>query len=308
MRQLGTGGWVKYGWGTDLKDKRDSGEELVIKFETNLTPNNISPLEAAIIAVNDIITNYPPPYTLMCSGGCDSQTMIWAWHISNVKFNIVSIRYISNGIYFNEHDHNTLVLFSKINEFTVTYLDFDIIHFLENDLHEVAIANECSSPQICTHIQFSKLIQAGTILFSGNVLYHIQNHNTISDALLGLHRYAISVTNQTRAVIPFFLLHNPIFARSFDISTDTTKNISIADLYIKAKFPIIEPIQKFTGFEKVKEFYDKYSYRVTTNEKLKYLSKRSRRVFDLLFRYPYQSLDNYEAFSMPSENLKRVKI
>lgn len=283
MKSFGINNWIKYGWGEDMNDTKSSNDELYIDF-SNHTKSNLTPNEAAIETVNEIVRSYPAPYTLMCSGGLDSQAMMYSWYISNQPFNIVSVRYKSEDIFFNEHDLIELDIFAKKLKLEITYKDFDILSFLENDLPLVVKDNECDSPQICTHIKMTEFIKKGTILFSGNIIHC--GFPVINNTMLGMHRYAMLNFTPERKIIPFFLLHNPNLAFAFD--KNCKSNIHKTEYYYDfLNIPIVIPPDKYTGFEKVKDYYDKYHGRVSSATRLKYIDKPSRRVFDLLFRHPY---------------------
>lgn len=292
MRSFGANNWIKYGWGPNLEDKF-CNEPLVIDLSSYMEPEQpISPIDAAVNAVHKIAETYPAPYTLMSSGGVDSQCMIWAWHLSGVPFNVTSVRYVSEGVWFNEHDLVQLAEFSDMHKILVKYLDFDIINFLENDLPAVATTYDCDSPQLSTHIKMTELVSEGTILFGGNYIH--PNGTMCSNTLLGLQRYADSINDPNRAVIPFFLLHDPVLAYSFLPLHIAEKNSfhcieETSVIYQRAGFPVIPQSQKFNGFEQVKIHYDddKYNVRISPKTRLQYCKHPSKRKFDLLFRYPY---------------------
>jgi hypothetical protein len=282
MWEMGHNNWIKYGWGPELSSDYSRGKELRIDFTNFNNPEKIlSPSEAAIDAVNKIAANYPEPYTLMCSGGVDSQTMILSWLASGIPFEIMSVRYISENIFFNEHDLRTLPDLAKLHGLTINYQDLDIVSFLENDLDKSNNETDFGSPQFATHAKFSDFVSSGTILYSGNVLG--PNYAQITYYGLSLHRHAINIETEYKKIIPFFLLHTPDLAYSF------LNNPKIQDPHI---FPIqYTPVKKFNGFEKIKKYYDKYFDRITVAQKLKAVNysniKASGSVFDLLFRYPH---------------------
>ena len=292
MWVMGSDNWIKYGWGDELSSDWTPNIPLVIdctSFDTtNLTNDAIT---AATEAVIEITKTYPGPYTLMCSGGIDSQSMIWSWHKAGVDFNIVSVRYISDGIFFNDYDLVQLDEFCTKYGFTIQYKDFDLINFLEVDLPDVAIKYDCDSPQISTHIQMSRMIDTGTVLYSGNFLQPIGI--LLGYTLLGLHRYAESNPVPIK-VIPYFFLHTAKLAHAFlntwhDLYTPNAANMP-EKVYKAAGFPVISQNGKFNGFEKIKKYYDndKYRERVKPIDRLRFATKNSKRTFDLLFRYPYE--------------------
>jgi hypothetical protein len=289
MYRFGHNDWVKYGWGPDLLKTFTRGDHLNIDFTNDgIFPREMSSLDAAKYTVDVITKNYPAPYNLMCSGGTDSQVMLWAWKISGVPFNLISIRYVTNGVWYNDFDLVKLIDFAKTHNIEINFLDFDVINFVENDLFDVAKKFECDSPQISTYIQMSELIQEGTILFSGNFVFYTPS---MGYSHLGLQHYDVWLEkNTSKRLIPFFLLHTPELGYSFrlrDNSVVKQMRQHIKDnLYLENGYPIIIPEDKFTGFEKIKEYYDQFQNRVTAKTRFIYSNMDSPRVFDLLFRYP----------------------
>jgi hypothetical protein len=286
MWSLGHANWIKYGWGKTFENSQQNHNTVHIDYRDYIPAvEKISTIDAAFLTIDLITKTYPAPYTLMCSGGEDSQAMLWAWKLSGVPFKVVSIRYVSSGIFFNEHDLATLYQFVEKNKIDVQYYDFDIIDFLENDHHNIATKFSCGSPQISTYIKMTELVKIGTILFSGNFIVDTDQTNlgVINWIHLSMHRYSIFLkeTNATRQLIPFFFLHHPKLAYGF-----LPRTPSKFDRYKKNGFEII-PIKKQNGFERVKEYYDQYKDRISAQDRLKYANMLSKRVMDLLFRYPY---------------------
>jgi hypothetical protein len=268
---------------TKVQDKNDY---LVMDFRSNQA--KMSPLDAGIYTVNHIIKNYPPPYTLMLSGGIDSQSMLWAWHKSGHKFDTLSVRYNSN---MNDHDLKTLEEFSSRHQIPITFKDFDLLEFLEKEHDSWANAYDCSSPQICTYMKIASMITSGTRIFSGNF---ITNKVFLNYAILGIERYA-RITNTP--IIGFFFLETPELAYSFK---DIFNQIKLKDPYLRrlecylnAQYPVIAQEDKYTGFEEIKNYYDQhYSHLVTVKHKLEVSKNPSRRTFDLLLRHPYEKKFN----------------
>lgn len=278
MFQFGADNWIKYGWGPELKDDWYKDAPLVIDFTNSDKPIEKMPaLRAARKSIDHIVANYPAPYTLMCSGGVDSQAMLWAWHTSGHPFSVVSIKYVTDGVWYNNHDLVTLELFTKRHNIPVTYREFDVIDFLENgELQKYAKEYDCHSPQICTFIKMVDQIQEGTALFAGN---HISPYYAgLNYTILGLQRYA-SQTDFPK-VIPSFLTFTPELAYSM-----IHANLSVGskdEFYTVSGLPVVSS-RKLTGFEILKEYYD--STFVSPAVKLRCMSKASSRPFDLLFRY-----------------------
>lgn len=298
MEGLGANDWIKYGWSTKLSSEFTPGEPLVVDCSNYISIDYPTALDAAIQTVHTIVREYPAPYTLMCSGGVDSQAMLWAWHKSGQPYTVLSVKYISDSIWFNQHDISTLVQFSELHSIPITYAEFDVIEFLENNLSAVATINECDSPQICTHIQMTNLVPEGTAIFSGNYM-SLEFQIPLTYTLLGMHRYArqLKETSKLR-VVPFFFLHTPELSHSFKKpSTNHTGYLYKCDIYSYNGFPVIAQSKKYTGFEQLKEYYDRFSDRVSRKARIVYSEKPSNRVFDLLFRYPYHTTGKSQALS-----------
>jgi hypothetical protein len=287
MWSLGCDDWIKYGWGRKLSKEWSRSDALC--FSINKPNHNTTAIDAGINAVRKITETYRGPYFLMCSGGVDSQAMIWAWLLSGVPFEVISIQYWSDNIFFNDYDLECLDEFSAAHKFRINYKTFDLIPFLENELTEVALNNDCDSPQINTYIKMTDLVDNGTILFSGNILSSV-NSPPVNYTLLGLHRFALRLP-PTRQIIPFFFLHDPILATSF---TPVDK-APMSYIYQNSGYPVIPQPAKFNGFEKIKKYYDKYITRVLPLDRLKFSSKASSRAFDLLFRYPFEGTGKCKA-------------
>jgi hypothetical protein len=269
--------WVKF----EENDKR-------VTLDFNHTHSPVTPLEAGNEAIKFIQANYPPPYNLLVSGGIDSQAMLYLWMKSGVEFNVISYQYNDE---FNAHDLVQLKEFSSLHNIKVEYRDLDLLAFLQNEYHDYATRYRCTSPQICTHMKMTEGLE-GTSIFSGNFI-HSQTA-FITDALLGLHRYGVK-TN--KPIIPFFFLETPEFAYSFQpihnqYEYDLTNSYAVkVQAYHQAGFPVIAQSEKFTGFEKVKDYYDlHFKDQVTVQQRIEFSNKPSKRTFDLLLRYPYEKL------------------
>lgn len=276
--------WVKLGWGKDCSPDPAVNSTFCVNLSGMITTER-SLLEVSSKCIKKIAEEYPGPYYLFASGGVDSQSMIWCWMNSGVPFTVVSFRYIHDGVWYNEHDLEQLEQFSSKYNIPIQYKDFDTIEFVENDLYSYATKYQCTSPQICTHMKMSEEITDGTIIFSGNFSAHSYYDYTI----FGIKRYA---DISGRSIIPFFFLHdaelagviNKVDAQKAQAVVSDTYQMKIETLR-KAEVPVIPQTRKYTGFEKIKEYYDKQKERVTAQERIKFSSMPSKRVFDILFRY-----------------------
>lgn len=280
--------WTKEYWDSSGPEKT-----FVIDF-TNLVFSDRLPVVIALDVVRNIATEYPRPYNLFVSGGVDSQSMLWAWHNTNINFKAFFVRYKTNDHYYNDHDYQTLLEFSKKYNIKIEFLDFDVINFLESDLLSYAIKYQCTSPQICTYMKMSELVKGGTIIFSGS--YLDSTVSSLDYTIYGTERYGF-ISN--RNVISRFLLHEKELAGSFLILYKKYCHLSIDPyelkclVYHRSGFPVIPQKEKYTGFEYIKKYYDSQQNLVSIDEIEEAKNKPSQRVFDIVFRYRLEKLVKY---------------
>lgn len=262
-------------------------EDTVVVNMAVSSSHSMAPLEAAVYTVHEIVQSYPPPYTLMLSGGIDSQAMAYAWKQSGVEFQSVSVKYNND---MNSHDLESLTEFSQLHDIPIQYINFDLLTFLSDEYDHWASSYNCASPCICAYMKMSEEIKDGTVIFSGNFLSNTSTTQHILDyTILGLYRYA---KQSTKSVVPFFFIETPELAYSFLPYTELVGGDGYdfkSNMYRLAGFPIIPQPQKYSGFEKVKDYYDlHYSHLQSVKDKLQFAGKRSKRTFDQLLRYPYE--------------------
>lgn len=326
MYCLGHDDWFKYGWGPNLNRTYTSDDILYVKlFSDNYNFKFYPTIVAGLDAIKKITETYPAPYHLMCSGGADSQAMVWLWYLSGVPFTINMVKYITDGRWYNRDDIVNLYQFCETYDIPQPIEhEFDVIGFLESPNYgELLSKFACYSPQVCTHIKFSELIENGTLLYSGNCLEYqgeLQNGVMILNkpgwVVKGLHRYAseINDTNDTKKIIPFFFLHTPELAFSIpsklkdmvkslefdrpltdglDKKSLTPKEASLLhyidkiNLYRMSGLPIIPQAIKMTGFEKIKDYYELKKLNIPPKVKLQAaaLPKNPMTNFDFYFRF-----------------------
>lgn len=270
---------------------------------------DMQPLQAAYFTIDYIKKKYPPPYTLMLSGGVDSQAMLYAWHTSNTAYQTFSGVYNNN---LNENDLITLRQFSSDHDISINYVDIDMLHFLEFEHENYVFEYRCGSPHMTAFMKMMEKIKEGTVILSGN---YIQYNNPyflpISQNNFALYRFAIK---KQKHVVPFFFCETQELACSFYKDFSYENEASRRDsgngrdkeyyekvlLYQRHNFPVIPQNTKLTGFELIKDYYDqKFNHKVTVKDKLvRHNKQNSKRVFDLLLRNKYEALFSIDKYKI----------
>lgn len=265
-------------------------------------------LKAAHDTIRCIVQNYPPPYTLMLSGGIDSQAMLFAWHTSDVPFKTFSAVY-NNGL--NENDLCTLREFSEKHSININFINFDLLSFLQNEHVNYVHKYRCGSPHMTTFMKLSELITEGTTILSGNFMPN-NIRLPISKNNFGLYRFS---KLENKPMVPFFFCETQELAFAFKLKTEMVKQHSVkkaqlvtdtdelgyllrTQRYLDNNFPVIPQKHKMTGFELVKDYYDEhFRHLITPRDKMMINGRQhSKRTFDLLLRNKYEFLFNSDKF------------
>lgn len=275
--------WIKTSY-TELQDKK------IYTFDCRSDePVNVSSLEASHLCIQKIIQDYPPPYTLYLSGGVDSQAMLYAWHTSGVPYKTFSARFEND---FNNYDLQELETFAKCYNIDINYQTVPVLDFFENEHSSYANEYWCGSPQITYHMKLLSMTTEGTCIMSGELLTKstgrtgLPHHNNMA-----LFHYRNKIKPN---LIPFFFFYTKELAHS---CTPQDKRVMFPTeyhlkcyLYHINGFPVISQNQKYTGFEKIKEYYDTYTPRIiTARDRIFKAKNRSTRNFDVLYRNRYES-------------------
>jgi len=261
-------------------------------------PINVLPITATLEAIEYIQKNYPAPYTLMLSGGVDSQAMLYAWIISKCPFSTFSGRYNNNA---NNEDLKTLDVFAKNYDIDINYTDVDILNFFQTDYIDYVNRYRCGSPHMLTFIKMSEMIKDGTVIMSGNFCIQDGPGKPIVDQNnFALYRYSLQTK---RPMVPFFFTETRnlyysfygqerkfISLKTFNYNDPYDLYMNKVNIYQRHGFPVIAQNNKMTGFESIKDYYDEnFSHLVTPQDKLlRTYRQRSRRTFDLLLRNKYE--------------------
>ena len=277
--------WFKVGR-KKLPNKNSRLNELVISLPESGYEIR-SPMTVAIDTCIQVSRKFAGPYTLLVSGGVDSQAMMLAWKYSGIPFKAVHYRY---GQYNNE-DTTSLLQFALIQNIPIEIRSFDVIKYINSTQYiDDAIKFDCVSPHILTYMKFISN-HAETCVLSGNFI--LSGNAGLNWTILGLHRYRLL---EKPNLVPFFFFDNPHIASMFAGSEYTDPDAHLnkrvngdawysqkCDILKRAGFDVIPQRTKLTGFECIKSFYDDST--VPGRTRIKYSNMPSKRPFDLLYRY-----------------------
>lgn len=272
--------WFKTGWQT-LPSSNHRLNPLNIDITCPDRKKFANSTECVLDAVHQITKTHSPPYTLLVSGGTDSQAMLYAWKLSGVPFRAVHYSYCD----LNVHDRVTLRQFSARERIPIERANFDALNFIRSEeLVEYAKRFDCVSPQLLTYI---KMIQqhTETVIMSGN--FFNGSDLGINYTLLSLDRYRQSSKTN---FVPFFFCSTPSLTYITDYIDSSNGYHDRTDLY---KFKnsvynsfgaqIIPQEKAYTGFELIKDICD--DMEVPPSLQVKYKDKDSKRAFDIFYRY-----------------------
>jgi hypothetical protein len=256
----------------------------IVDWKLNLTPEEILSVdpnkieEYSIEAVNSLLPHLGKKIALCLSGGVDSQIMIDCFLRADVVFDTIIMRF-HDGL--NDHDINTAFEFCEKRGITPVIVDVDIISFFNRELLDFASVYDVSSPQFAAHFKlFTLLIDMGytSAVCGGNYLLN-RDDGWNCPTTKEQYDWAAFSQKVNWMVCGDFLSHYWKFSLAIsclmdkmvtmDLGTSlqlkgTTNNYeellklrydNKIDGFARAKFDIIPQQIKYTGFEKVKEYF-----------------------------------------------------
>lgn len=244
-----------------------------------------SPLAEAKLAAQNIYELSSVKKLKLClSGGIDSECMLESFLQQGIPFEAVFLRFKNE---LNLFDIKTNLDLCESLNIKYSVIDLDIIQFLESGRYlEIAEKYECQSPQLATHLWMLDQIDGIPILGGNPILPTWQNQHLFFIGLPGeLHStyFKYFMINQ-REGVPWFFIYSPELISSFfhlDCSRPYLENkrgpadytyLEKCKGYAQGGFKALPRLDKFTGFELVRNYYDeKYQTKngITFNEKFR---------------------------------------
>jgi hypothetical protein len=265
--------WITF---TDLTSKHI----LEINFDINL-PNHFfeglkfdsdSLLKYRVEAATSSAKILGHKPVLCFSGGIDSQAMVQCWQEAGIDFDTAILVFNDD---LNSHDVNHARMFCEKNNITPLEININVIQYLTRDHYEQAEKYRCSSPHFTTHYKMFDVLQdmGYTGICCGGTAF-AKNETSWGPALSAAQLNYLEYTRINQyPIIGNFLGYDPALCWSIAILTpsnefswsaavteslvDNTHKRYLAKVegYIRHGFNIIPQESKFTGFEKVKNYF-----------------------------------------------------
>ena len=246
---------------------------LSLDFFQQLRLDNDSILQYRINAVNKLCESLGDNPALCISGGVDSQAMLHSFLVAKRKFTAY-IFVFENDL--NLFDVNIARQYCKLHHVSLIEIPFNILSFLTMKNYDIGIQFQSSSPHFNAHYEFCNLLKSKGhtgVCFGGLTPFRSRSAWGVN-FVRNVFNY-ITYSNITQFYVQgSFLSYYPELAWAIAILTPMTDcDISRAPAdgsfrtrsyavryankvlgYHKAKFDIMES-QKYSGFEKVKEYF-----------------------------------------------------
>ncbi|AGH94333.1 hypothetical protein [Pseudobdellovibrio exovorus] len=267
-----------------------------------LTREVETPFSEAVYCARYIHETQKEKIKLCLSGGIDSESMLQAFAAAKVPCEAVFLRFLNN---LNQFDISTNIEKCEALGVSYSFVDLDVLHFFESGkFYEVAQHYACPSPQLAAHMWLLEQID-GIPILAGNPIAPIwKAEHWYFVGLPGeLHTsYFNFFTINQRAGVPWFFLYSPELIASFlkleVMQKYVNRQITREEEYTYSEkvksyqqggFRVQPRVNKFTGFELVRQHYDKKH------------GRQYGTAFDELFRRPLEKL-----FPFPEQYLQLV--
>lgn len=266
--------WVEYDVNHIHVGKRKLKVNLPTSFFDELKFDNDSlknyRTTAASLTHNCLGTNP----ALCLSGGVDSQAMVFCWLEAGLKFEVVTLVFNND---LNSHDIETAYQFCKLYNIPLKEVHINVTQFLNRENVEYALKYKSASPHFNVHYKFFNILKeqgytgaccGGVALWKDNDswgnnlrrnIFNFINYSNISEfpvqgSFLSYYpklTWAISLLTRPLDVRVKHEMGNHIF-KGYEAIRYKNKT----EGYTRSGIRVIPQQLAYTGFEKVKDYYE----------------------------------------------------
>ncbi len=254
----------------------------------------LSGFQEAVKCATEIYRNRNGQTVSLClSGGVDSEAMLQAFIAAQVDFKIYFMKF-SNEL--NKFDIQINMQICEKLGLKYSVIDLDVINFFESGRHMYyGQKYRCQSPQLAVHLWMCDQIDGLPVLGGNPFMKTEVNGNPFFIGLPGdLHcAYFRYFEQNKRAAVPWFFIYSPELCSSFlklpisrqfiekRVAPFAYSYLIKCDAYEEAGFQVKPRKDKYTGFELLRDYYDK-------------IHQTSNGItFDQLFRRPLELLNPF---------------
>ena len=159
--------WLTWYYDNDPSQLFRTNPNQVFNVDFDLDPTPCLDLRAETIrACQSIRDHYPSDtFSLMLSGGSESEMLVRAFKESGVPFHVYIGRYEN---YLNIYDVAYAVTACETMNIPYTFIDFNIKNFFEHDVAEYSLKAEITTPGILAIMALTDKVDGIPILGDGN--------------------------------------------------------------------------------------------------------------------------------------------
>ena len=212
---------------------------------------------------------------LCLSGGIDSEAMLRAFLSAGVPFQGIIMRFNDN---LNDFDIKDIIQFCDKNRIPYEIFNLNVLDFFESERYlQYGQMYQCQSPQLATHLYLCDHIKGCPVLSwqPPEVYFYFDRQKQIQTFSFGIPGHLHSVllryfVKKRRLGVPFFFLYTTALLKAFFKLPLLQKMIWFGrkgfDVYYsydikcmtykQAGFSVEPRKDSYTGFEKLKNYYD----------------------------------------------------
>lgn len=168
--------WIRWYYDEDPSKIFRTSPDQTFHVDFDFDPTPCLDLRTETInACHSVRETYPnEKFSLMLSGGGESEMLVRAFREAKIPFRVFIGRYENN---INEYDIHYAVKACESMDIPYTFLDFNITKFFENDVIDVSIKGQIPYSIICAVMAMTDMVDGVPILGDGNPEIYRCNKN-----------------------------------------------------------------------------------------------------------------------------------